>query len=66
MTTDRMLGSTWIFFHCGPRRTVRHRVEVVAYDPERGWKLVGAGFAAAWVPKLMWHMLLNEGVLVPR
>lgn len=65
MTTDELLGRSFTFYAHG-RYIVKHHVEVVAFDPQRGLKLAGSGFSPAWIQAGMWKRLLREGVLVAR
>lgn len=52
---DDLLGRDYTFS--------RSRVTLVGIDPERGVRLVGEGFAGAWVDLVTFRRLLNAGVL---
>jgi hypothetical protein len=65
MAPDDVLGKSFTFRdRSQPGWVVARTVEVVAYDPERGWKLWGQGFDSPWIPFDLWQQLLEEGVLV--
>ncbi len=62
MSIDSLLGRDYLF-HDGS--TVHALVTIVAWCPDRGWKLAGRGFTSAWVEQGMFRRLLKEGVLCP-
>ena len=62
MSVDSLLGREYLFHDGG---TIRAIVTIVAWDPDRGWKLAGSGFTSAWVDRGMFRRLLKEGVLCP-
>ncbi len=62
---DYLLGRTYRFERRVGNTVVGLRsVQAVAFDPERGVKLDGAGFMPAWIDFFTWRRLLDEGVLV--
>lgn len=67
MATDDILGRSYTFWDRSEAGYVVSRtVEVVGFDPSRGWKLGGSGFEPTWVPFDLWERLLEEEVLVIR
>jgi hypothetical protein len=63
-TADDVLGRTYRFKQSdGYTITGVHDVQAVAYDPERGIKLVGVGFEPAWVDFFTWRRLHDAGIL---
>ena len=66
---DDLLGQDFTFFDAQPVGWVKRSVTIIAYDPDRfatgrsGWRLVGPGFAAAWVDDDTLEELFEAGVL---
>lgn len=61
MAIDDLLGRDY-WLHDGS--TIRARLTIIGWCPERGWRLAGAGFSTEWVPRAMFRRLVRDGVLV--
>ena len=58
-----LLGRDLTFNRADRVGTVRTRVTITAFDPEKGWRLAGPRYAPAWVTAAMFKRLLTAGVL---
>lgn len=60
---DDWLGRDLTLYRADRVGTIRSTITITAYDPEKGWRLIGAGFSAAWITSEMLEDLLMAGVL---
>lgn len=65
MAIDDMLGRDFTAFLSSLHGPVRTRVTIVAFDPDKGWKLAAkmAGFSSPWVTFREFDAMLDAGVL---
>lgn len=64
---DDILGrgfDLWIW--TPPHGWVRHHIQIVGYDPERGWQIYSRTLPSEWIPLDMWRALEDQELVVPR
>lgn len=60
MSVCDLLGRDYIFTD---GYTYRGRLTIVAWCPERGYRLAGRGYSTEWIQRVMFRRLLRAGVL---